>query len=246
VSGSRSIFLTGAAGGLGRGLAEAFFGAGYRVALADLSSDIEEVATALDPGLARALPLRFDVSEEAAFRAAFETAVRRFGQVDVLVNNAARTIARPLWDIPISEWDEVMAANLRSCFIGSRLAGRHMRERGVGRIVNIASISGQVASPGAGAHYAASKGGMLALTRVFALELAGSGVTVNAVSPSAIESPLFDAASPERRERLLAAVPLGRPGRVSEVAAAVLHLASDEAGYTTGTTLDVNGGRLMR
>jgi 3-oxoacyl-[acyl-carrier protein] reductase len=164
----------------------------------------------------------------------------------VLVNNAARTIARPLWEIPISEWDEVMAANLRSCFIGSRLAGRHMRERGFGRIINVASIAGQIASPGAGAHYAASKGGMLALTRVFALELAGSGVTVNAVSPSAIESPLFDEASPERREQLLAAVPLRRPGSIREVAAAMLHLASDDAGYTTGTILDVNGGRLMR
>jgi 3-oxoacyl-[acyl-carrier protein] reductase len=242
----RSALVTGAAQGLGRTIAEGLFAAGYHVALSDISVDVEMVATALDPTGERAIPVHLDVRDEAAFGLAFETAIASFGHVEVLVNNAARTAARPLWDISIDEWDDVLAVNLRGVFIGSRIAGLHMRERGFGRIVNIASIAGQLASPGGGAHYAAAKAGVLALTKLFAQELASSGVTVNAVAPSAIQSPMLDEVAPERLARLLASVPTGRFGKPEEVTAAVLYLASEGAGYTTGATIDVNGGRLMR
>jgi 3-oxoacyl-[acyl-carrier protein] reductase len=242
----RSAFVTGAAQGLGRSIAEGLFAAGYRVALSDVSKDVETVAAAMDPTGERALPVQLDVRDEAAFLSAFENALAEFGHIGVLVNNAARTVARPLWEIAIDEWDDVLAVNLRGVFIGSRIAGRHMRERGFGRIINIASIAGQLASPGSGAHYAAAKAGVLALTKLFAQELAPTGVTVNAVAPSAIQSPMLNDVSPERLAGLLASVPSGRFGTPEEVTAAVLYLASKDAGYTTGATIDVNGGRLMR
>ena len=164
-----------------------------------------------------------------------------------MVNNAARTPSTPLWDIGTPEWDDVLAVNLRGCFFGCRIAGRHMRERGQGgRILNLASIAGQVPSAATGAHYAASKAGILALTRSFAQELAPHHITVNALAPAAVRSPALDAIDPARREALAASIPLGRFGEPHEVAAAAVYLASPGGAYVTGATLDLNGGRLMR
>ena len=123
---------------------------------------------------------------EAAFQRGFDSALKHFGGVDVMVNNAARTPATSIWDITAAEWDDVMAVNLRGGFFGCRIAGRHMRARRAGRIINLASFAGQQASAATGVHYAASKAGMLALTRAFAQELAPHGVTVNTLSPAAV------------------------------------------------------------
>ncbi|MFY9512770.1 MAG: SDR family NAD(P)-dependent oxidoreductase, partial [Rubrivivax sp.] len=222
---------------LGLAIATGLAEAGAQVVLADVHAP--------PPGIGHlALPL--DVRDEAAFSIAFDTAVARFGAVDILVNNAAISPPTGLWDITADEWDSVLQVNLRGAFFGCRIAGRHMRERGSGRIVNIGSLAGQQASSASGLHYAASKAGLQALTRSFALELAPHGVTVNTIAPSAIESPLLDALAPERRAALQQAIPVGRFGQGSEVAAAVLYLASPAAAYVTGSTLDLNGGRLMR
>src|SRR5688500_4914532 len=150
------------------------------------------------------------------------------------------------WEIEDDEWDDVLATNLRSVFIGCQLAGPHMRENGFGRIVNLASLAGQQGGAVAGAHYAASKAGIVVLTKIVARELAPHGVTVNAVAPAAVRTPVMDALPPERVEALAATIPVGRVGRPEEVAAAVAFLASDEAAYVTGSTLDVNGGLFMR
>jgi 3-oxoacyl-[acyl-carrier protein] reductase len=243
----RIAFVTGAAQGLGLAIAQGLAAAGAQVMLADIhGAAAEHGAVALrEQGLC-AQAVTLDVRDEAAFAAAFERTVARFGPVDLMVNNAARSSGASLWDITAAEWDEVLAVNLRGCFFGCRIAGRHMRERRAGRIVNLSSIAGQQASAASAAHYAASKAGIGALTRSFAAELAPQGVCVNAIAPSAINSPALQAMPEAPRRALLQATPLGRFGTGDEVAAAVLYLASDAAGYITGTTLDLNGGRLMR
>lgn len=242
----RTAFVTGAARGLGLAIAQGLARAGANLVLADVDAGAETAAAALRHDGHAALALTLDVRSETAFAAAFERACAAFGAIDVLVNNAARTPGGSLWDVSADEWDDVLAVNLRGSFFGCRIAARHMRERGRGRIVNLASLAGQQASAASGVHYAASKAGILALTRAFALELAPQGVTVNAVAPSAIRGPLLDALAPARRDALLDATPLGRFGDPAEVAAAVVYLASDEAAFMTGATLDLNGGRLMR
>lgn len=238
----RVAFVTGAGQGLGAAIARGLAEAGAQVALADVDlANAQAVATRVG-GLA----LQLDVRDESVFSACFAQAVSHFGAVDIMVNNAARTPVTSIWDITPGEWDDVLAVNLRGAFFGCRIAGRHMRERGSGCIVNLTSLAGQQASTATGAHYAASKAGLLALTRSFAQELAPHGVTVNAVAPAAIASPALQAMDASRQQTLKAGIPLGRFGLAEEVAAAVVYLASPAAGFMTGATLDLNGGRFMR
>lgn len=243
----RTAFVTGAGQGLGAAIARGLAEAGASVVLADIDGPgADAVAASLRDAGHAGVSMALDVRDEAAFARCFEAAVQRFGAVDVMVNNAALTPSTSLWDITAGEWDEVMAVNLRGSFFGCRIAGKHMRERGAGRIVNLASLAGQQVSSATGAHYAASKAGLLALTRAFAQELAPHGVTVNALAPAAIDSPALAALAPERQQALKAGIPLGRFGLADEVAAAVVYLASPAAAFMTGATLDLNGGRFMR
>ncbi len=242
----RKAFVTGAAQGLGAAIARGLAEAGARVVLTDVDAAVAAVAAGLRDAGHDCIALQLDVRDEAAFQRCFDTAVQRFGGIDVMVNNAALTPCTPLWDIPAGEWDDVMAVNLRGCFFGCRIAGRHMRERGAGCIVNLASIAGQQASAATGVHYAASKAGMLALTRSFAQALAPHGVTVNALAPAAVKSPVLDAMDPLQQQAVAAGIPIGRFGSPQEVAAAVVYLASPASAFMTGATLDLNGGRLMR
>lgn len=242
----RTAFITGAAQGLGEAFAGAFLAAGYRVALADVNASVRDTASRLDPSGAQTLALILDVRDRAAFAAAFEQTIARFGGVDVMVNNAARTVARSVWDIDQAEWDDVLAVNLRGVFFGCTIAGAHMRARRRGRIINLSSLAGQQGSLVNGAHYAASKAGILALTKVFAQELAPHGVTVNTIAPSAIRTPAMDAVPPATVAQLEKSAPLGRLGMPDDVASAAVYLASDAASFITGATIDVNGGRFMR
>jgi 3-oxoacyl-[acyl-carrier protein] reductase len=243
----RHAFVTGAARGLGLAIARGVAAAGYTVMLADIDGvGAVQAAEALRQQGFDAISVALDVRDEAGFAAGFEQAVARWGHIDLMVNNAARGGSASLWDVDAAEWDDVLAVNLRGCFFGCRIAGRHMRERGAGRIVNLSSIAGQQVSAASGTHYAASKAGILALTRSFAAELAPHGVCVNALAPSAIEGPALQGIDEDRRRALLGATPLGRFGHADDVAAAVVYLAGDGAGFITGTTLDLNGGRSMR
>jgi 3-oxoacyl-[acyl-carrier protein] reductase len=246
--GGQSAFITGAGRGLGAAIAHGLAQAGARVVLGDIDAGAARVqARWLTAEGFEALALALDVRDEAAFQKAFDLAVAQLGPIGLMVNNAALTPTTSMWDIAAQEWDDVMAVNLRGCFFGCRIAGRHMREQEKGgRILNLSSIAGQQASAATGVHYAATKAGILAITRSFAQALAPDGITVNALAPSAVESPALVALDPQRRHALQASIPLGRFGDAQEVAAAAVYLASPAAAFITGVTLDVNGGRLMR
>ena len=236
----RTAVVTGAARGLGEAIARRLHADGDRVVLADLDVEgSERVATDLGEN---AIALAHDVRELASW----ERLLAEAGEVDVLVNNAARTELRSFWEIDVAEWDDVLATNLRGTYLGCRVVGAQMRARGSGRIVNLASVAGQAGRAVTGVHYATSKAAIVALTRHAATELAGSGVTVNAIAPAAIDGPMAANVPAERIETMLKTIPVGRLGRPEEVAAAVAYLASDDAGFVTGATLDINGGMLMR
>ena len=240
----KAALVTGAARGIGAATATRLAALGARVAVADIdTATASAVAESIGDA---AIPVEVDVRDRASFEAALRVTIAELGGLDVLVNNAALTVRRPFFEIEDAEWDEVLAVNLRGVFLGCQLGGAHMREQGRGRIVNLSSLAGQQGSVVNGAHYAASKAGILALTKAVARELAPFGVTVNAVAPAAVEGPLVDALSPDTVSALTAAVPLRRLGRTDEIAGLIAYLASDQAGYVTGSTFDINGGSLMR
>jgi 3-oxoacyl-[acyl-carrier protein] reductase len=235
----RTAVVTGAAQGLGEAIARALHARGASVVVADVNDDsAARVASSLGE---RARGAYVDVRDRASLERMLDDA----GRVDVLVNNAARTLFTPLFEIDPDEWDDVLATNLRGVFYGCQLAGPRMREQGWGRILNMASIAGQ-AGGASGAHYAASKAGIVVLTKIVAAELAPHGVTCNALAPAAVRTPVFDELPEERLEALRQRIPVGRFGEPAEIAELAAFLCSEEAGYVTGATFDANGGLLMR
>jgi 3-oxoacyl-[acyl-carrier protein] reductase len=238
---NRVAIVTGAARGIGEATARRLHPDGYEVVLADVDiAGAERVASELGDG-ARAV--EHDVREVASW----DTLLAGVGDgVFALVNCAARTEFRSFWEIDLEEWDDVLATNLRGTYLGCGVVGAALRERGAGRIVNFASDAAFTANGASGVHYAASKAGVVAVTRRAATELAPYGVTVNAVAPAAIDGPLARSLLGDRLEGEVEGIPVGRLGRPEEVAALVSFLLSDDAGYITGATLDVNGGALMR
>ena len=204
------------------------------------------VVERLDPAGERASAVAADVRDREQLQYAFEVACRRRGRVDVLVNNAASAKARSFWELEQAEWDDVLAVNLRGVLFACQIVGAHMRELGSGRILNVSSLAGQQGSLVSGAHYSASKAGILVLTKIVASELAAHGVTVNAIAPAAIDSPLLRELGEQRAAELSQAIPIGRVGHPGEVAALAVFLCSDDAAYITGACYDINGGLFMR
>lgn len=240
--------VTGAAQGLGRAIAGRLFEAGYAVALTDRSAEAAEAAAReLDPSGERTLALELDVARKADFEAALGAVLGRWGALHVAVNNAAMTLTTPVMQISPEEFDRVVSTNQRGTFVGCQVFGAHMATAGYGRIINMASLAGQNGGTATGAHYAASKGAIVTLTKIFAKELAGAGVTVNAIAPGPIESPAVRAAVPPARlEGLIASIPVKRLGDAGFIGDLVVQLARPEAYFTTGATWDVNGGLFMR
>lgn len=240
--------VTGAAQGLGRVIAERLHGAGYKVALGDIAvAQAEAAAAELDPTGETALALKLDVSSKADFEAALAAVTARWGGLNVAVNNAAITPTTPVMQITPEEFDRTLSVNLRGTFLGCQVLGAALAKAGYGRIINLASLAGQNGGTASGAHYAASKGAILTLTKIFARELAAANVTVNAVAPGPMELPSVRAAvPPERLEKLIEMIPVKRLGNPRFVADIVVQLASPEADFVTGAAWDINGGIFMR
>ncbi|MBA2932471.1 SDR family oxidoreductase [Sphingomonas sp. CGMCC 1.13654] len=242
----RTALVTGAARGVGEAVAREIHLGGGRVAVSDVDPKAAEaVARDLDPSGETAFALSLDVREKSDFEAALVALVGKWGGVDIVVNNAGYAKRTPTQDISPEEFDQIVAINMRSVFLSCQLFSEHMKARGYGRIVNITSLAGQNGGTVASPHYAASKAGAIMLSKYFARYLAGSGVTVNAVSPGPIAT-AKGRLSPEQIARVESEVPIGRFMEVSEIAAATALLASDRGGFFVGATLDMNGGLYLR
>jgi 3-oxoacyl-[acyl-carrier protein] reductase len=240
--------VTGAAQGLGQRFCAQLLAAGFDVVVSDRDLALAEAAAqALQGAGGRTLAVKLDVGSKADFEQALAQVLEHFGALHVVINNAAVTKTTPLMQITPDEFDAVVGLNLRSVFLGCQVLGAHMAEAGYGRIINMASLAGQNGGTATGAHYAASKGAILTLTKIFAKEFASRGVTVNAIAPGPIDSPAVRAAVPaERMEGLLAAIPVQQLGDADFLGQLIVQLARPEAYFTTGATWDVNGGLFMR
>jgi len=244
-----AALVTGAAQGLGFHIARALHQAGFAVAVTD-ARVAEAAAAARDiaPNGDRITAFGLDVTDKAAFQAGLAQVQATFGQVDVLVNNAAMTPTTPVMDITPDEFDRVIAVNQRGTFFGCQVFGAHFAAQGYGRIINMASLAGQNGGTASGAHYASSKAAILTLTKIFARQLAANGVTVNAVAPGPIDLPSVRAlVPPEKLAQIIdTMIPVKTLGDADFVADIVVKLAGRDAGFVTGAAWDINGGIFMR
>jgi 3-oxoacyl-[acyl-carrier protein] reductase len=238
----RTALVTGSTRGIGRAIAEALAGAGARVAVVGRDqAKAAETAAAIGSG---AQGFGAEIGDPASIVALVEAVEKGFGQIDILVNNAGLTRDNILFRIKDEDWDTVIDANLRGAFVAIRAASRGMMKRRWGRIINIASIVGITGNKGQ-ANYAASKAGLIGLTKSVAKELGSRNVLVNAVAPGFIETDMTAAMTPAARAALSGQIPLERLGSPRDVAGVVAFLASDYASYITGQTLVVDGGMVM-
>jgi 3-oxoacyl-[acyl-carrier protein] reductase len=240
---ARVAVVTGASRGIGKGIALALGKAGYDVVVNyERSAKEAEKVVAAIKGLGReATSIKTDVASEKDVLGMKEKALKEFGRVDILINNAGIHQHLKFWELSRKDWDRVMAVNLTGPFLCAKAFVDGMKERRWGRIVNVSSVIGLIGTDHE-VHYAASKGGLFALTKSMARELAPYNVTVNAVSPGWIDTDMTRGITEEERKASLAQVPMKRVGEVEDIAGAVVFLCSDEAAYMTGATIHVNGG----
>lgn len=250
MSSVRSALVTGSASGIGLAIAERLAADGMRLLLADRSDTIHAVARRLGTGGCEVSAIVVDLADEAQVLALAEHTRTVFGGCDVLVNNAGMHPKREggsykLPDIPTSDWELVLRVNLTAPFVLCRELVPLMKAKGWGRVINIASRAGRTYIAPSGIHYAASKAGLIALTRQVAGDYARWGITANSVAPGRIETPLSNQSSPEIIARAVETIPARRLGTPAEIAATVQFLASDGAGYINGACIDANGGAFM-
>jgi 3-oxoacyl-[acyl-carrier protein] reductase len=234
--------VTGASQGIGRDTALALAEAGAKVAVAarseeKLSALVADIAAAGGCGLA----VKMDVADAEQVKAGFKQVLEKFGRLDILVNNAAITRDGLAIRMKADDWEAVLRTNLTGAHLCIQQALPAMMKARAGRIINISSVVAQSGNAGQ-ANYVAAKAGIIGLTKAIAIEIASRNITVNAVAPGFVETPMTDVLSDKVKEELKTRIPLGRMGSARDVAAAIVFLASDEAGYITGHVLNVNGG----
>jgi 3-oxoacyl-[acyl-carrier protein] reductase len=237
--------VTGASQGIGRDTALALAAAGARVAVAARNQEklialVEEIKNAGGEALA----LKMDVADQEQVKLAFKAVTEKFARLDILVNNAAITRDGLALRMKSEDWNAVISTNLTGAHFCTQQALAIMMRARAGRIINISSIVAEMGNAGQ-SNYVASKAGLIGLTKAIAIEIASRNITVNAVAPGFIETPMTDVLSAEVKEDLKRRIPLGRMGQPSDVTAAIIFLASDEAAYITGHVLDVNGGMYL-
>jgi NAD(P)-dependent dehydrogenase (short-subunit alcohol dehydrogenase family) len=237
----RVVILTGATGGIGRVVAELLVAAGARLAITDLGREgVDELARGLD-----VLGETVDVASREAFAAFHRHVEQKLGALDGIVNCAGLWAPKPYDEIDEQEWAETIAGNLQTAFVACRTVLPGMVERGGGSVVNFASTAGEYGSITPAAHYAAAKGGVVAMTKSLAREVSPHGVRINAISPGPIDTPALGAATPEQKATVGARTLLGRLGRPDEIAAGCVFLLSPLSTFITGHVLRVNGGSLL-
>jgi 3-oxoacyl-[acyl-carrier protein] reductase len=240
----KTALVTGATGGIGGAIARAFHRAGATVGISGRQKDkLEGLASELGE---RVHVLPCDLADRASVAKLIDEAVAAMGRVDILVNNAGLTRDNLFMVMKDEQWDEVIAVNLTSTFMLMRAAARQMmrNKTGFGRIINISSVSGVFGNPGQG-NYAASKAGVIGMTKSMAREVAARGITANCIAPGFIKTAMTDVLNEKQTEEIAKMIPAQRFGVPEDVAAAALYLASNEGGYVTGQTLHVNGGMAM-
>lgn len=238
----KCALVTGASGGIGEAVALALHSRGARVGLSGTRRErLEAVAAKLGSS---AVILPCDLKDRAQVANLVPQAEEGLGRLDILVNNAGVTKDNLFMRMRDEEWDDVIAVNLTSAFILCRAALRNMMRQRSGRIINISSITGVMGNPGQG-NYAASKAGLIGMTKALAREVASRGITANCIAPGFIETPMTHGLNQKQTEAIATAVPSGTMGKPEDIAAGVVFLASAEAGYITGETLHINGGMAM-
>lgn len=239
--------VTGASRGLGAAIAEELGRGGAKVVVnyAGSQGPAEEVASKINEigGGGEAIVVQADVSDAEQAQSLIDEAVEQFGRIDILVNNAGINVDKPLNQMEIEDWDQVVQLDLNGVFYATHAALQHMTEQENGAIINISSVVGESGNM-MQANYAAAKSGLFGFTRTAALELAQSNITVNAIAPGFIETDMVDAIPEEVQESILKTIPMGRFGKPEEIAQAVRFVVEND--YITGATLDVNGGVYMR
>ena len=243
----RVAIVTGAGRGIGRAIAERLAADGASVVVGDLDdAAADETVAAIEAAGGQALAVHVDVTRPDDVAALAAAATDRFGRIDILVNNAGILRSTMAAEVSPEEWHLVVDANLTGSFLCARAAYPALRDSGHGRIVNMASMAGRATSTLGGVHYTTAKAGVLGLSRHLAREWARDGITVNAVSPGIVDTPMVrDSTGADRMVQVLAAIPMGRLADASEIAALVAFLASDEAAYITGANVDIHGGGLI-
>lgn len=242
---NKVAIVTGASRGIGKVIAQEIARAGAKTVCVSRSQiDIKKVSDGINENGFSSIAITCDIAKAEDFQELVKTVIEKFGSIDILVNNAGITKDNLIMRMSDEEWNDVLNTNLKGAFNGIKAVTRQMMKQRSGRIINISSVVGLTGNAGQ-ANYAASKAGLIGLTKAIAKELASRGITANCVAPGYIETDMTNQLSDKIKDALIEHIPLGHIGKASDIAAIVRFLASDEAGYITGQTITVDGGMVM-